>query len=37
MIFVDTSAFLAMERLEVKTAFTFYAHFKEYGKLNISP
>ena len=37
MIIVDTSAFLAMERLKIKTAFIFDAHFKEYGKFDISP
>ena len=28
---------LAIERLKIKTTFTFDAHFKEYGKFNISP
>ena len=35
--FTDCTSFILMERLKIKTAFTFDAHFKEYGKFNISP
>jgi uncharacterized protein len=35
--FTDCTSFVLMERLKIKTAFTFDAHFKEYGKFNISP
>ena len=35
--FTDCTSFVLMERLKIKTAFTFDAHFKEYGKFNINP
>jgi predicted nucleic acid-binding protein len=35
--FTDCTSFVLMERLKIKAAFTFDAHFKEYGKFNISP
>ena len=35
--FTDCTSFILMEHLKIKTAFTFDAHFKEYGKFTISP
>jgi predicted nucleic acid-binding protein len=35
--FTDCTSFILMERLKIKTAFTFDAHFQEYGKFNINP
>jgi hypothetical protein len=35
--FTDCTSFILMERLKIKTAFTFDDHFKEYGKFNINP
>jgi uncharacterized protein len=35
--FTDCTSFILMERLKIKTAFTFDAHFQEYGIFDISP
>lgn len=35
--FTDCTSFILMEHLQIKTAFTFDTHFKEYGKFIISP
>jgi predicted nucleic acid-binding protein len=35
--FTDCTSFILMEDLQIKTAFSFDTHFKEYGKLSINP
>ena len=35
--FTDCTSFALMERLNISNAFTFDAHFQEYGKFNVKP
>jgi predicted nucleic acid-binding protein len=35
--FTDCTCFALMESLQIKTAFTFDDHFKQYGKFEIKP
>jgi len=35
--FTDCTSFVLMERLHIPTAFTFDAHFKEYGRFQVKP
>jgi predicted nucleic acid-binding protein len=35
--FTDCTSFALMERLNISIAFTFDAHFKEYGRFNVKP
>ena len=35
--FTDCTSFALMERLHINNAFTFDAHFREYGKFNVKP
>ena len=35
--FTDCTSFALMERLNISNAFTFDAHFQEYGRFNVRP
>lgn len=35
--FTDCTSFVLMERFEISTAFTFDAHFREYGRFLVKP
>ncbi len=35
--FTDFTSFALMERLNISNAFTFDAHFQEYGRFNVRP
>jgi len=35
--FTDCTSFALMERLQINNAFTFDAHFREYGRFNVNP
>jgi len=35
--FTDCTSFAVMESLQIKTAFTFDDHFKQYGKFEVKP
>jgi len=35
--FTDCTSFTLMERLNISNAFTFDAHFKEYGQFHVKP
>ena len=35
--FTDCTSFVIMEKLNIKTAFSFDIHFKQYGKFTIIP
>lgn len=35
--FTDCTSFILMERLRISTAFTFDAHFREYGQFIVKP
>jgi uncharacterized protein len=35
--FTDCTSFVLMERLGIETAFTFDAHFQEYGRFIVNP
>jgi len=35
--FTDCTSFALMERLQINNAFTFDAHFREYGRFNVKP
>ena len=35
--FTDCTSFILMERFQIKTSFTFDAHFREYGRFSVKP
>ena len=35
--FTDCTSFVIMEKLNIKTAFSFDKHFRQYGKFTVSP